>query len=127
MREIVLPKDLSRIILDGAEETKLGDRKGAKKQYRKGNLHIREYNDKFTVHSDKVDPRKNPLGHLLIDAPEVLIGLAGAAIGGAAIGNYIYKLRKDSPFRRPQSLIGGLITSLVTGYASYLLTKKLKE
>ena len=90
-------------------------------------MHIREYNDKFTVHSDKVDPRKNPLGHLLIDAPEVLIGLAGAAIGGAAIGNYIYKLRKDSPFRRPQSLVGGLITSLVTGYASYLLTKKLKE
>ena len=127
MREIVLPKGLSRIILNGAEETKLGDKKGAKKQYRKGNLHIREYNDKFTVHSDKVDPRKNPLGHLLIDAPEVLIGLAGAAIGGAAIGNYIYKLRKDSPFRRPQSLVSGLITSLVTGYASYLLTKKLKE
>ena len=127
MREIVLPKGLSRIILDGAEETKLGDKKGAKKQYRKGNLHIREYNDKFTVHSDKVDPRKNPLGHLLIDAPEVLIGLAGAAIGGAAIGSYIYKMKKDSPFKRPQSIIGGLITSLVTGYASYLLTKKLKE
>ena len=64
---------------------------------------------------------------MLIDAPEVLIGLAGAAIGGAAIGNYIYKLRKDSPFKKPQSIIGGLVTSLVTGYASYLLTKKLKE
>jgi len=25
---------------------------------------------------DKVDPRKNPLGHLLLDAPDVLIGLA---------------------------------------------------
>ena len=122
MREIELPKGLSRIILDGAEETKLGDKKGAKKQYRKGNLHIREYNDKFTV-----DPRKNPLGHLLIDAPEVLIGLAGAAIGGAAIGSYIYKMKKDSPFKKPQSIIGGLVTSLVTGYASYLLTKKLKE
>ena len=115
MREIELPKGLSRIILDGAEETKLGDKKGAKKQYRKGNLHIREYNDKFTVHSDKVDPRKNPLGHLLIDAPEVLIGLAGAAIGGAAIGSYIYKMKKDSPFKKPQSIIGGLVTSLVTG------------
>ena len=32
----------------GAEETKLGDKKGALKQYRKGNLHIREYKDKFT-------------------------------------------------------------------------------
>mgnify|MGYP003307136047 CR=1 FL=1 len=49
MSEIELPIELKRIILDGAEETKLGDRKGATKQYRKGNLHIREYEDKFTV------------------------------------------------------------------------------
>ena len=34
MHEIELPKGLSRIILDGAEETRLGDKKGAKKQYR---------------------------------------------------------------------------------------------
>ena len=51
MNEIELPIELSRIILDGAEETKLGDKKGAIKQYRKGNLHIREYESKFTVHS----------------------------------------------------------------------------
>ena len=43
MTEIELPKELSRIILDGAEETKIGDKKGALSQYRKGNLHIREY------------------------------------------------------------------------------------
>ena len=92
MSEIELPKELGRIILDGAEETKLGDKKGAIKQYRKGNLHIREYDSKFTVHSDKVDPRKDPLGHLLFDAQEVLIGLAGAAVSGAAIGSYIYKI-----------------------------------
>ena len=51
MPEIELPIELSRIILDGAEETKLGDKKGAIRQYRKGNLHIREYESKFTVHS----------------------------------------------------------------------------
>ena len=66
MDEIELPIDLGRIILDGAEETKLGDKKGAIRQYRKGNLHIREYELKFTVHSDRVDPRKDPLGHLLL-------------------------------------------------------------
>ena len=114
-------------MLEGAKETKLGDKKGAKKQYRYGNLHIREYDDKFTVHLDKVDPRKNPLGHLLIDAPEVLIGLAGAAIGGLAIGAYIYKTKKDSPLKKPQSIIFGLAASLVTGYTSYVISKKLKE
>ena len=127
MAEIELPKELGRIILDGAEETKLGDKKGAIKQYRKGNLHIREYDSKFTVHSDKVDPRKDPLGHLLFDAQEVLIGLAGAALGGAAIGTYIYKIKENSPFRKQQAILGGLAASLAAGYASYKISKKLKD
>ena len=126
-QEITIPLDLKRVVLMGAEETKLGDKKGALKQYRKGNLHIREYKDKFTVHADKVDPRTDPLGHLIHDAQEVLIGLAGAAISGAAIGSYIYKIKKNSPFRREQAIIGGLATSLAAGYASYKVSKKLKE
>ena len=89
MPEIELPIELSRIILDGAEETKLGDKKGAIRQYRKGNLHSREYESRFTVHSDRVDPRKDPLGHLLFDAQEVLVGLVGAALGGGIVGKLI--------------------------------------
>ena len=127
MEEIQVPKHLRQFMLESAKETKLGDKKGAKKQYRYGNLHIREYDDKFTVHLDKVDPRKNPLGHLLVDAPEVLVGLAGAAIGGFAIGAYIYKMNKDSSVKRSQSIITGLAASLATGYASYVISKKLKE
>jgi len=126
-KEIEIPLDLKRVVLMDAEETKLGDKKGAIKQYRKGNLHIREYDDKLTVHTDKVDPREDPFGHLLHDAQEVLIGLAGAAISGAAIGSYIYKIKKNSPFRREQAIIGGLATSLAAGYASYKVSKKLKE
>ena len=64
-QEIDIPLDLKRVALLGAEETKLGDKKGALKQYRKGNLHIREYKDKLTVHLDKVDPREDPMGHLI--------------------------------------------------------------
>ena len=126
-KEIEIPLDLKRVVLMGAEETKLGDKKGALKQYRKGTIHIREYADKLTVHTDKVDPRTDPLGHLIHDAQEVLIGLAGAALGGAAIGSYIYKIKKNSPFRREQAIIGGLATSLAAGYASYKVSKKLKE
>ena len=127
MKEIEVPKNLRQFMIEGAEETNLGDKKGARKQFRYGNLHIREYDDRFTVHSDKIDHRKNPLGHLLMDAPEVLIGLAGAAIGGLAIGAYIYKMKKDSPVKTPQSIISGLAASLATGYASYIISKKLKE
>jgi len=50
MKEIEVPKHLRQFMLEGAQETNLGDKKGAKKQYRYGNLHIREYDDKYTVH-----------------------------------------------------------------------------
>ncbi|MDA0756740.1 MAG: hypothetical protein O2864_05490 [Crenarchaeota archaeon] len=126
-QEIDIPLDLKRVVLLGAKETNLGDKKGAIKQYRKGNLHIREYKDRLTVHLDKVDPRENLMGHLIYDAQEILAGLAGAAISGAAVGTFIYKMKKNSPFRKQQAIIGGLAASLAAGYASYRITKKLKE
>jgi len=123
MNEIEIPKQLRQFLLDGAEETKLGNKMGAKKQYRYGNLHIREYDDKYTVHMDKYDPRSDPIRHLVWDAPEVLIGLAGAIIGGSKVG-YLYNQNKSI---KQSSILSGLIASIVTGYASYIISKKLKE
>ena len=56
---IIVPKSVRPII--DYEETFLGTQKGAKKQFRYGKLHIREYNDYYIVHMDKVDPRKDPV------------------------------------------------------------------
>ena len=67
--EIEVPKELREFMLEEAEETILGQKNGAVKQYRYGNLHIREYPDKFLVHNDRIDPRKDPIGHLVYDAP----------------------------------------------------------
>ncbi|MGI0065066.1 MAG: hypothetical protein ACREAL_09420, partial [Nitrosopumilaceae archaeon] len=100
---------------------------GAKKQYRYGNLHIREYDDKFLVHMDKVDPRENPLGHLVLDSPEILIGLASAAIGGVKAARYISKNQKNSIFVKQSSTISGLIASLVFGYLGYSISKRIKK
>ena len=74
-----------------------------------------------------VDPRKDPFGHLLLDAQEFLVGLAGAALGGGLVGKLIYNMKKDSLFRKQQSIVGGLTASVVTGYISYYIAKKLKE
>jgi len=114
--EIEVPKELREFMPDGAEETSLGQQNGANKQYRYGNLHIREYDDKFLVHMDKVDPRKDPLGHIIHDAPEFLVGLT-CAITGAKISS---SLKQKSPLRP-------ILGSLVLGYAGYLITKKLKD
>ena len=125
--EIEIPKELGSFMLEKAEETSLGQKNGAKKQYRYGNLHIREYDDKFLVHMDKVDPRENPIGHLVQDSPEILIGLASAAIGGIKVASYIYKNQKNSIFVKQSSTISGLIASLAFGYLGYSISKRIKK
>ena len=121
--EIEVPKEIRPFMLEDAEETKLGQKNGANKQYRYGKLHIREYDDKYLIHMDKVDPRKDPLGHLIFDAPEVLVGLASAAIGGKKMTLQIYRNQKSKNL----SLVTGSLASLAFGYIGYYLTKKVKN
>ena len=120
--EIEVPKELREFMLEEAEETFLGQKNGADKQYRYGNLHIREYKDKFLVHNDRIDPRKDPLGHLVYDAPEVLIGLACAIFGGSQIAKKVMKNNSKKSI-----LTSGLLSSIVSGYMGYLATKKIKN
>jgi hypothetical protein len=125
--EIEVPKEIRPFMLVDAEETKLGQKNGADKQYRYGNLHIREYGDKYLVHMDEVDPRKDPLGHLIVDAPEVLIGLTTAFFGGKQIASQIYNIHRKSKIAKGTSLFGGLVASITLGYLGYSLTKKIKN
>ena len=117
--EIEVPKELREFMLDGAEETILGQRNGALKQYRYGNLHIREYEDKFLVHADRVDPRRDPVGHLIRDAPEVLVGLACAVFGGGMAARCVPNPKL--------SLAAGLASSAISGYLGYVASKKIKD
>ncbi len=120
--EIEVPKELREFMLEEVEETFLGQKNGAHKQYRYGNLHIREYDDKFLVHTDKIDPRKDPIGHLVHDAPEVLIGLACAVFGGSQIAKkFLNKKSKKLTFT------SGLISSIIFGCVGYTATKKIKN
>ena len=118
--EIEVPKELREFMLEEAEETILGEKNGAQKQYRYGNLHIREYDDKFLVHTDKIDPRVNPLGHLVHDAPEVLIGIACGIFSG------VHTAKKFSNSNKI-SLANILTSSLMSGYLAYTTTKKIKK
>jgi len=120
--EIEVPKELREFMLEKAEETFLGQKNGAYKQYRYGNLHIREYENKFLLHSDKVDPRKDPIGHLVYDAPEILIGLAFAVFTSSQIAKkFLNKKSKKSIFTSV------LISSMISGYLGYTITKKIKN
>ena len=120
--EIEVPKELREFMLEEAEETILGQKNGAQKQYRYGNLHIREYDDKFLVHTDKIAPRVNPLGHLVHDAPEVLIGLACGIFTGI---NFAKNFSKNNS--KKISLANVLSSSIMSGYLAYTTTKKIKK
>ena len=120
--EIEVPKELREFMLEEAEETILGQKNGAQKQYRYGNLHIREYDDKFLVHTDKIDPRVNPLGHLIHDSPEVLIGLACGIFTGI---NSTKNFSKNNS--KKISLANVLSSSIMSGYLAYTTTKKIKK
>ncbi|HJM79332.1 MAG TPA: hypothetical protein QF656_02185 [Nitrosopumilus sp.] len=120
--EIEVPKELREFMLEEAEETILGQKNGALKQYRYGNLHIREYDDKFLVHTDKIDPRVNPIGHLVYDAPEVLIGIACGIFTGVTTAKKI-----SSKNYKKLSIANVLTSSLMSGYLAYEATKKIKK
>jgi hypothetical protein len=117
--EIEVPKQLREFMLEEAEETILGQKNGAYKQYRYGNLHIREYSDKFLVHTDRIDPRKDPMGHLVRDAPEFLVGLACVAFTGLQSAKKFHK--------KKSSLASSILLSVVSGYLGYVGTKKIKN
>ncbi|HEU4482743.1 MAG TPA: hypothetical protein VFR65_06785 [Nitrososphaeraceae archaeon] len=121
---ILIPKSVRPII--DYTETNLGSKKGAKKQYRYENLHIREYENYYSVHMDRVDPRIDPLGHLLKDAPEYLTCLMMASTIGLKVGTTFYKKRKEKDNgNQLKALPLGIITGILAGTTTYMTTYRL--
>src|SRR5262245_34350677 len=110
---IVVPKAV-RPILD-LQDTVIGSKKGAKKQYRYGNLHIRDYDSHYTVHMDRVNPLTNPLGHLIVDAPEYLVGAAAALIVGRHVGTSVYNRRKKEGKSTRSAAIDAALAGYIAG------------
>ncbi len=125
---IVVPKSV-RPIMD-LKETPFGGKKGARKQFRYGNLHIRDYDTHYTVHMDRIDPMRNPLGHLLVDAPEYLAGAAAAAIVARRVGTAVYRRRKiEGTSRRAavDAAVAGCLAGSAAGRLAYDATIELKK
>ena len=115
---IIVPKSVRPII--DYEKTSLGNKKNSKNQYRYGNLHVREYEDNYTVHLDKVDPRKNPIGHLLIDAPEYITSFLISTYVGTKIGKVVYEKKKNKDKLGHKAIASALITGGLSGLVSYV-------
>ena len=85
-KEIKLSKTNLQRLPKCFEETILGESKGALKQYRgPQGSHVLEFEKEWVAHRDKIDPRFNPVGHLVNDAPYVLIIGGFVAVLGIAL------------------------------------------
>jgi hypothetical protein len=110
---IIVPKAVRPII--DLKETSLGSKKGAKRQYRYGDLRIRDYDSHYSIHMDIIDPFSNPLGHLLIDAPEYLAAATAAFIVGRRLGTTVYNIRKKQGKSTKDAAIDAVLAGYIAG------------
>jgi hypothetical protein len=127
---IIVPKSVRPII--DYKETPLGNKKGAKRQFRYGNLHIREYDDYYTIHRDNIDPREDALAHLLADAPEYLAGTISAAFVGYKVGQEVYDKSKGKGKNQRTALYDAILAGCLAGSAaasisSYIVTNATRK
>jgi hypothetical protein len=129
---IIVPKSVRPII--EYSPTVLGGGRGALRQYRAGKLHIREYDGYYSVHSDKVDPLNDPLGHLIFDAPEYLVGmLSGFSIYSTLKEKSTSRSRKNGTNSKFFSSIAvkedpsPYLAGIFAAYTGYALTKSIKK
>jgi len=91
-------------------------------------MHVKEYQDHYEVHRDRVDPTYDPIGHLIEDAPEVPVGFAAAIISGYKSGKAHYenvKYTSEHPFL--ESALVTLVSGAGVGALTYFGVKLLRE
>jgi hypothetical protein len=113
---VIVPKAVRPII--DFKETPLGNKKGANKQYHWSSFHIRDYDTHYSVHMDTVDPLSNPLGYLLVDAPEYLAGATAAFIVGRRLGTTVYNICKKEGKSTKDAAIGAVLAGYIAGSAA---------
>jgi hypothetical protein len=129
---IIVPKSVRPII--EYPSTSLGNLYGALRQFRNGRLHIREYNDYYSVHLDSIDPLHDPIGHLIVDAPEYLVGIfSGISIFSAIRVGASNLSKNDKRLSNSLSKISSkagppaCIAAILAACASYTIAKSLKK
>ena len=131
---IIVPKSVRPII--EYSETVLGARSGALKQFRAGKLHIRDYGSYYSVHSDKINPSDDPLGHLIVDAPEYLIGILSGIFTYSIVNRKIKKMNSKISNSNSTSLLfesdnrnqfSPYIAGIVAAYTSHAFINSVKK
>jgi hypothetical protein len=98
---------------------------GSKAQYRAYPAqHAYELEEEWEFHRDRFDPKENPLGHIIFDAPEIVVAGIAAAIAGVVTFLFLQggERDKDESERHPwfPALVAVGIAAFV-GFIVYVL------
>jgi hypothetical protein len=75
---------------------------------------------------DRIDPRIDPFGHLLKDAPEYLTYWMMASTIGLKVGTTFYKkIKEKDKGNQLKALPLGIITGILAGTTTYMTTYRL--
>lgn len=98
---------------------------GAVGQYRASPaLHAYEMEDSWDLHRDRYDPKENPFGHMVFDAPEVPIAGLIAAIAGSIAFWIAQKFEDEKPESERRLWFAGVVAAgvaLIVGIIAYIL------
>jgi hypothetical protein len=122
--DILIPKSVRPIV--EYEDTRLGERKGAKRQFRIGNLHVREYNEYYAAHLDKIDPNKDALGHLMVDAPQYVIAILAAISVGRLVSGVVYNDKVNNHNKNGFPFSNELVAGWIAGSICYIASNIVK-
>ncbi|WP_254831876.1 hypothetical protein [Haloglomus salinum] len=86
LRRLTVSKSVVDEVPDEFTRTRLAAvREDAVASYRDGrrrdSVHVVEYPDRWELHIDRFNPRYEPVGHVLVDAPEQTAEAVGEALG----------------------------------------------
>ncbi|WP_254823425.1 hypothetical protein [Haloglomus halophilum] len=73
-----VPDEFTRTRLAAVREDALASYRDGR---RRDSVHVVEYPDRWELHIDRYNPRYEPLGHVLVDAPEQTAEAVGEALG----------------------------------------------
>lgn len=103
------------------KETNLGYLNGAIKQYRgPSNQHVKEYETYYLGHRDHADPRLDPFGHIVKDAPESLIAILAGSILGMILGFLLLKWKEHKDLK-DKRILRKFIIYIIAAFVFVLL------
>ena len=122
-KDTLVPKAIMPKLPHGFVPSDLGySREGSLAQYRgPDGLHAHEFVDHWEIHRDYGDPStlEGAVTHIVRDAPEIAVG----GLTALAVAKSTYDARKEtSPNAAFEAAATGIVTGLVVGGATYLLT-----